>query len=174
MLPTPSIATVRIAMLRDAHFSGIKTTDQFSHLPDYTEAFNNAFKGEVYFGSIRHTNTLRDYRSDVLTNGIHSVYYAKILCPERRTVDGASWSYYKNKAFLAGIIDSQRSVKLLTDIDVYKRVGTGTIDEMLWLLDNGYTASPDTVNPEHTILFQLREESSWTIRMGRPMPQLAG
>lgn len=71
-----------------------------------------------------------------------------------------TWDYEKNKAFWAGAMDKNRQFILLTDFDSYpgydKKTGnrnkiTGTMDEILWLQDNGYNFYPNPANPIQTL-----------------------
>jgi len=71
-----------------------------------------------------------------------------------------TWDYEKNKAFWAGAIDKNRQFILLTDFDSYpgynKKTGnknkiTGTMDEILWLEDNGYNFYPNPANLIQTL-----------------------
>jgi hypothetical protein len=52
------------------------------------------------------------------------------------------WTYEKNQAFWAGAIEKKRRFLLTTDIIHYGRKLTGTVDEILWLQDNGYMFEP--------------------------------
>jgi hypothetical protein len=151
-----------------------KPTSDFQHLPDYQEAALGKLKGPVYFGTRTHcdkynrlrysralarnltaADSLQQYYDDVDANGTHSSYFGRILYPERinhrgSRADAVEWNYEKNKAFWAGIIDLQQNLTLITDIRHYDFL-TGTVDELLWLEDNGYMFAPDPVNPTHTL-----------------------
>lgn len=84
------------------------------------------------------SRTLEPYKNDIISKGENSVYIGCVLYPERT---GVVWSIEENQGFIAAIIDSHRSVELVTDIEYFKYCGT-TVYEMLWLLDNQYTFCP--------------------------------
>lgn len=116
---------------------------------DYQEAYQG--KGDIFFGSLR--GEFKKYRNDVVKNGEQSVFYGKVLCPERvgRSDGEVEWKYYKNKAFWAGGIDQRRTFVLVSDIKFYMKNGRvdpnkGTCKELLWLFDNGYSFSPASDN----------------------------
>jgi hypothetical protein len=60
------------------------------------------------------------------------------------------WSYEKNMAFWAGVIDKNRPLILLTDIAFFGNDIGGTHSEILWLKNNGYTFKPNFDNPNLT------------------------
>ena len=128
-------------------------TSAFSSHTDYIEAKNGS--GYVYFGTkkqkprkgISYNESLKPFYDDIDKHGENSEYIGRVLYPERR---GEKWTYEKNKAFWAGIIDSERSLVLVTDIMHYN-YPTGTVDELLWLEDNGYRFYPNPDNHLQTI-----------------------
>lgn len=52
------------------------------------------------------------------------------------------WSYEKNMAFWAGVIEKRRPLVLCSPYHMYHQASNTTIHEMLWLHDNGYTFEP--------------------------------
>jgi tetratricopeptide (TPR) repeat protein len=52
------------------------------------------------------------------------------------------YTYEKNRAFFAGLMESGRSVSFEMSVDHYNSV-TATVNELLWLKDNGYTFMAD-------------------------------
>jgi len=125
-------------------------TSFYKNMEDYKEAVEGKRRahGPVFFGSLR---TLVHYRDDIKQNNGQSKFYGRVLYPESpHRSDENGWSYDKNKAFWAGIIDTQQSLILVTDIKFYNRL-TGTVDELLWLEDNGYTFTPHPRNPNMTL-----------------------
>ncbi|CAL7963473.1 hypothetical protein GAMM_40290 [Gammaproteobacteria bacterium] len=121
-------------------------TSQFRDAIDYKEAFANKGKGPIFIG---HRPDLAEYYNDIDKEGDSSMYYGCVLYPESPTrKDGRKWTYEKNQAFWAGAIDSNRDFLLINNINDYKMCG-GTIDELLWLKDNGYEFS---MNEDNTVL----------------------
>jgi tetratricopeptide (TPR) repeat protein len=127
-----------------------KPTRDFRTTIDYQEAQTATVA--CYFGSLKF-DPLKDYRKDVISKGRNSPYFGRVFCPEARKNTPepypGQWTYEKNQAFWAGLIDSNRPLILLTDITFYKFI-RGTVDELMWLQDNGYTFLPDTRNPTNT------------------------
>ncbi len=52
------------------------------------------------------------------------------------------WSYEKNMAFWAGVVEKGRPLVLCSPYHNYSEASNTTIHEMLWLYDNGYTFEP--------------------------------
>lgn len=131
-------------------------TRDFKAMQDYIEASQG--QGEAFIGSFK-TAPFPGYHADVKTRGPASPYFGQVFCPERlgRTdIDPVqevpAWSYEKNQAFIAGVIDANRPVRLIADISFYQKKITGTVDEIVWLADNGYTFIPDPNNPLDTLI----------------------
>ena len=124
-------------------------TVYFINESDYLEGASNPSKA-VLLGNLN--TTLKKYYQDIDQYGEKSKYVGRILYPERpgrKLPNGEmpKWTYEKNMAFIAGIIDTNRPVILMTDIEFYnnnKPKMTGTITEILWLVDNGYTLKANT------------------------------
>ena len=114
-------------------------TSAFQDFIDYKEA--KSTPTVCYFGSSSYL-PLSDYKKDVLTYKSTSKYYNRILCPEAR---GEVWSYEINQAFWAGLIDCGRPLLLVTDINHYCGP-KNTVNEILWLKDNGYIFLPHPTN----------------------------
>jgi hypothetical protein len=150
----------------------LKTTKDFLQNPSYQEA--NAIQNKpVYIGKQEWKNeetgkvirspglkrdlgpddVLDDYKKDIDINLTNSQYYGCAFYPEK-TLDkkGATREqiYEMNKAFIAGAIDANREFILVTDINHYRGVGGTTVDELLWLSDNGYIFEPVPDNIKQT------------------------
>ena len=63
----------------------------------------------------------------------------------------------KTKLSGRGIIDTRRPLILVTDINRYGNRVTGTIDEILWLTDNGYTFRPNPHDISQTLAIPPRQ-----------------
>jgi len=127
-----------------------KRTKEFRSMPDYQEAVIGKQKGCVLFG---HRRDLSQYYSDIDQHQEQSIYLGRILYPEsqrRKQINGGIWEYDKNKAFWAGAIDCGQTFVLVSDIAHYRASG-GTVDEMFWLQDNGYSFEPNSQNPHQTM-----------------------
>lgn len=127
-----------------------KPTSYFQGSDDYKEA--QSTQAVCYFGSSKFPPIL-EYRKDVEKNKTTSAYYGRILYPEAR---GGKWSYEVNQAFWAGLIDCGRPLLLVTDINHYNKP-TYTVNEILWLNDNGYIFLPD---PTTSCTWAIPPESS--------------
>jgi hypothetical protein len=125
-----------------------KFTSQFQQNQYYIEAFNS--EGVVFFGR---KENLQEYRNDLTTNGINSIYYRCIFYPEGINPD-YEYDYEDNKAFWAGIMDSKRSLILETDINAEKLRFGWVCDEILWLYDNNYRfiSRPTQNNPTQILV----------------------
>lgn len=125
-------------------------TSFFEQFIDYQENMISPNDKAVYFGSRYH---LRKYYDDLTTYQQKSAYFGRVFYPENRMWRNEKWSYAKNMAFWASIIDRNQPLVLLTDIAYYPKKGkklTGTISEILWLVDNGYELSVNLTNPVET------------------------
>lgn len=126
-------------------------TDHYKEVVDYKEATSTG--DFVYFGS---RYDLNKFYSDIDLNLESSKYLGCVLYPERKSREDNIWTYEKNMAFWAGIIDRKRSLKLFTPIQNYpnkQNEVSGTISEILWLTDNGYTLKPCTSNRRITLFY---------------------
>ncbi|MCS5711534.1 hypothetical protein [Candidatus Berkiella aquae] len=104
---------------------------------DYQEGLMETDDMTAYIGSLKvkgdlkYDQTVAPYRADRKSN------IGKVLNPEGR---GEKWSYKKNQAFMLGAIEAGKTFILVTPKSHYdSSFITGTIDELLWLKDNGYT-----------------------------------
>ena len=81
---------------------------------------------------------------------------------------GDRWNYKKNQAFWAGIIDQNRPLILVSDIqdsESGSQIIVGyTGDEMMWLSDNKYTFEPYPDYPEFTIAIPPKEPNPKHLR----------
>lgn len=59
------------------------------------------------------------------------------------------WSYEKNMAFWAGVVEKGRPLVLCSPYHHYSEASNTTIHEMLWLYDNGYTFEPMMTGAPH-------------------------
>lgn len=115
--------------------------EQLREWPEYHESRNSVPKKPILLGT----------RSDKRKSKWHLkpdqmlAHYMKpenfevgtVLCPER---DDRLWSYEMNMAFMLGGIEAGRCFQLITPRTEYESSFiTGTIDELLWLEDNGYS-----------------------------------
>lgn len=130
-------------------------------------------RGPVYFGVRNRKNPGRDsikkcrilnrelkenevlttYYKDLEKSEKNSRYYGRVFYPERRDDgDGKEiWTYKKNRAFWAGAIDAKKEFVLVTPIEHYQDgFISGTVSEILWLHDNGYSFGPVKNNPFKT------------------------
>lgn len=127
----------------------VKSTDYFKSMPDYQEAqqFQEKY---AHIGSLN-LPPLKEMRDKVITKGVNADCFGDFFCPERT----GDWSYEKNQAFMAGAIDANRAFILVTDIiegyQGIKAPRSGTVKELLWLKDNGYTFEPHPNNIAWTI-----------------------
>jgi hypothetical protein len=151
-----------------------KLTSEFSNHPDYIESRSNPWA--VYFGmigpkyskvlgrDILPEETLQKFHNDINWRRESSEYIGRVFYPERR-IPNYKYNYEDNKAFWAGVIDSGKTLVLVTDIMHYT-FPTGTVDELLWLKDSGYIFEPDpnsenylqTIARPNPALFQLGKE----------------
>ncbi len=157
-------------------FSPAEDFDLFNYDAELEE-FRNQFdfqlakksKGPIYFGSLTELR-LKGKIDDVHAKGDRSIWFGQVLAtgPNAlwREFDGNRWTLDKNKAFWAGAIKERRRFMLLTDIRFYQKrdgsidIGKGTCKELLWLLDCGYSFSPDRDDPTFTHVYpplRLRE-----------------
>jgi len=134
----------------------------------YCEAFENAGKGSVFFGNFNYserednserfrkpseleksTLSVKMCQEDIDHYGKKSKYFGRVFYPEiKNPVTGQRGKYtpQKNRAYWAGAINAGRTFVLRTSIWRYSRL-SGTVIEILWLKDNGYTFSFDPNNP---------------------------
>ena len=116
-----------------------------------------------YFGtrnySISVFTDFGKYAKDVEIKGKLSKYYGSLLMPE---AENDTWTYEINQAFFAGIIASGKPLLLMSDIDMYLKPCGNTVDEILWLVDNGFVffaLNDDT----HTLAIPQKEKPSLKI-----------
>lgn len=77
-----------------------------------------------------------------------------VFYPERDDSNDQKYHYSQkdNENFIRGVITVRRTVVLVTDIKAYgKHQMTGTIKEILWLKDNGYTFTVDPNDSKKTL-----------------------
>lgn len=155
-----SVSSQEYAEQHNFFSSSVISSHLLTPLIDYQIAYDMDPSFFIYFGSQNPNGYFSKLVDDVVQNGEQSPFFGTVLCPLsgaiNRDADGGKWEYYKNQAFWAGGIDAHRAFYLLTDIAWYYKKGkpdphSGTCQEILWLLDNGYTAFPDPKNPKATI-----------------------
>lgn len=92
-------------------------------------------------------------------------YYEKkygrgyVYWPERDSKSNI-YKYEDNMSFMAGVIDSNRPVKLVTDLTIYGYCDrlTGVCKELLWLKHNGYDFFADDTDVKMTIGVRKRKQ----------------
>ena len=145
--------------------------EELAPLIDYKIAYDCHKSSPVYFGSQNPKGLFPHFVNDVLNKGVRSQYFGQVLCTGsgaiNRSEDGGHWCQYKNAAFWAGAIDKKRPFILLTDISWYynknnPNITKGTCNEILWLLDNGYTAVAHHNNPEYTLFIPPKESPKYS------------
>lgn len=119
---------------------------------DYNEAYNG--NGPAYIGSLRCGGPISRMIQTMNDTGLR---LGKVFNAERPgRSDDCKWTYEKNLNFMAGVIAARRPVILTSHPSAYnrpeKRIGV-THHEILWLTENGYTASPDFFNADRTMFF---------------------
>ncbi|MCS5711528.1 hypothetical protein [Candidatus Berkiella aquae] len=140
MLYTPP--SLRVTNESFANLSSLRENQQ----TDYQEGLMKTDDSIAYIGSLgsdilKPEQTVEPYRAaNARANNI-----GKVLNPEARydssTGKNEIWTYQKNQAFMLGAIEARKTFILVTPKNHYKNNPgvTGTIDELLWLKDNGYT-----------------------------------
>lgn len=127
----------------------------------------------VYFGSAKNVENIRKQIMDKLVNLDQQSYEEctekyQILCSEakgRKAIDRkyndpapCEWTIEKNEAFWAGAMRMNRTFVLTNSIENYfdnineviskksKTSAKGTVNELIWLMDNGYSFRQDEEN----------------------------
>ncbi|MCS5711521.1 hypothetical protein [Candidatus Berkiella aquae] len=116
--------------------------DKLRQFEDYKEGAHVTDDSIAYLGS---TSNKRKTKTHLRDEQVIQYYrerpefYGKVLNPEGRN---DNWTYEKNQAFMLGAIEAKKTFILITPRSEYDHsYVTTTIDELLWLKDNGYTFS---------------------------------
>lgn len=107
---------------------------------DYQEGLTKTDDMIAYIGTLKKDEGRKKHLTEEQTIAFYvrkEGSVGRVLDPERR---GDTWSYEKNKAFMLGAIEAGKTFILVTPKSIYdKPFVTQTVDELLWLKDNGYT-----------------------------------
>ncbi|MCS5711530.1 hypothetical protein [Candidatus Berkiella aquae] len=107
---------------------------------DYQEGLMKTEDMTAYIGTLKKNAGSKKHLTEEQTIAFYvrkPASVGRVLDPERR---GDTWSYEKNKAFMLGAIEAGKTFILVTPKGIYdKSYITQTVDELLWLKDNGYT-----------------------------------
>lgn len=91
---------------------------------------------------------------DVMERGLDSPFAGRVMCSESPLRSDPHWNLDKNRAFYGTAMEMNREFLLASDIRYYQTANIQkkiTIHEVLWLIDNGYTASVSEENPNFTV-----------------------
>lgn len=125
----------------EEHNSKFANIEYLRQLTDYHEGRMATESNIIYLGSIHKSNRktkqhLREEQTLEYYKARFEQYKGCVLYPEYRR---ETWNYQINQAFMLGGIEAGKTFILITPKSEYARdYITGTIDELLWLKDNGY------------------------------------